>query len=87
MPEISSFYGIRITMFYDDHNPPHFHAKYNGYEAIIEIEDAVVKKGALPSKQIKLVLAWCILHQDELLDNWARTKNNQQPVLIAPLTK
>ena len=30
MPEISLFYGIRVTMYYDDHNPPHFHAEYNG---------------------------------------------------------
>jgi hypothetical protein len=37
MPEISLFYGIRVTMYYDDHNPPHFHAEYNGNKAIIEI--------------------------------------------------
>lgn len=36
MPEISLFYGIRVTMYYDDHNPPHFHAEYNGNKAIIE---------------------------------------------------
>ena len=28
MPEISLFYGIRITMYWSDHNPPHFHAEY-----------------------------------------------------------
>ena len=38
MPEISLFYGIRVTMYYDDHNPPHFHAEYNGNKAIIRIK-------------------------------------------------
>lgn len=38
MPEISLFYGIRITMYYDDHNPLHFHAEYNGNKAIIDIK-------------------------------------------------
>lgn len=37
MPEISLFYGIRVTMYYDDHNPPHFHAEYNDKKAVIEI--------------------------------------------------
>lgn len=40
MPEISLFYGIRVTMYYDDHNPPHFHAEYNENKAIIEIDTA-----------------------------------------------
>ena len=70
MPEISLFYGIRVTMYYDDHNPPHFHAEYNGNKAIVEIDGVRVIKGALPSKQLKLILAWCVLHQDELMQNW-----------------
>lgn len=40
MPEISLFYGIRVTMYYEDHNPPHFHAEYNGNKAIVDINDA-----------------------------------------------
>ncbi len=66
MPEIALFFGIRVTMYYDDHNPPHFHAEYNGNKALVEINEARVIKGALPSKQLKLILAWCVLHQDEL---------------------
>lgn len=57
IPEISLFYGIRITMYYDDHNPPHFHVEYNGYKAIIGIDEARVFKGELPSRQLKLILA------------------------------
>lgn len=49
MLEISLFYGIRVTMYYDDHNPPHFHAEYNSHKSIIEIENVRCIKGALPS--------------------------------------
>ena len=66
MPEISLFYGIRVTMYYEDHNPPHFHAEYNGNKAIVDIIEARVIKGALPSRQLKLILAWCVIHQDEM---------------------
>lgn len=61
MPEISLYYGIRVTMYYNDHNPPHFHAEYNGNKAIIEINHVRMIKGTLPSRQLKLILAWCVL--------------------------
>ncbi|MDO4648206.1 MAG: DUF4160 domain-containing protein [Eubacteriales bacterium] len=85
MPEISVFHGIRITMYYDDHNPPHFHAEYNNHTALIEIETASCIKGALPSKQLKLVLAWCVLHQQELLQNWARSQDGEALEKISPI--
>ena len=77
MPEISLFYGIRVTMYYEDHNPPHFHAEYNGQKAIIDINEARVIKGALPSRQLKLILAWCVIHQDELMQNWELARDHQ----------
>lgn len=49
MPEISAFHGIRCTMYYDDYNPPHFHVEYAGNKALIDIKNAVVLRGALPS--------------------------------------
>lgn len=55
MPEIALFFGIRVTMYYDDHNPLHFHAEYNGNKALVEINEARIMKGALPSRQLKLV--------------------------------
>lgn len=85
MPEISLFYGIRVTMYYDDHNPPHFHAEYNGNKALIEIDKARVIKGALPSRQLKLILAWCVLHQDELMQNWELSKDGKPLNRINPL--
>ena len=69
MPEISLFYGIRVTMYNDDHNPSYFHEEYNGNKAIVEIEGARVIKGTFPSRQLKLILAWYVLHQDELMQN------------------
>lgn len=85
MPEISLFYGIRITMYYDDHNPPHFHAEYNGNKALIDIVRIQVNKGSLPSKQLKIVLAWCAIHQDELMQNWELAKDDKPLNNIAPL--
>lgn len=85
MPEISLFYGIRVTMYYDDHNPPHFHVEYAGNKAIIDILNASVMRGALPNKQLKLVLAWCVLHQDELMQNWKLSKQSLPLNRINPL--
>ena len=85
MPLIALIYGIRVTMDYDDNNPPHFHAEYNGYSALIEISKARVIKGNLPSRQLKLILAWCVLHQDELMQNWELTKDDKELNKINPL--
>ena len=85
MPEISRFFGIRITMYYQDHVPPHFHAEYGGYKALVDIDRARIIRGALPSNQLKLVLAWAVLHRDELLDNWERTQQSAPLKQILPL--
>lgn len=85
MPPIALFYGIRITMYYDDHYPPHFHAEYNGNKALVNINEARVIKGALPSRQLKLVLAWTVLHQDELMQNWELAKDGQPLIVIDSL--
>ena len=85
MPEISLFFGIRVTINYNDHVPPHFHAEYNGQKAIIDINEARVIKGALPSRQLKLILAWCVIHQDELMQNWELSKDGLPLNRINPL--
>lgn len=56
MPEISRFFGIIIAMFFDDHNPPHFHARYGGYNAVIRIGDFAVMEGNLPPRALGLVI-------------------------------
>ncbi len=85
MPEIALFLGIRITMYYDDHNPPHFHAEYAGRKAVFDIENGCVISGALPNRQLKFVLAWSEMHKDELMQNWELAKAGQPLVPIAPL--
>ena len=84
MPEISSFYGIVIYMYMSEHNPPHCHVKYQGYEAIITIKDGVVT-GSLPRRALRLVFEWLDQHQDELLANWECLGKSEEPIKIDPL--
>ncbi len=85
MPQISLFRGIRITMYYSDHNPPHFHVEYAGQKCLVDIQNGWVIEGALPARQLKLVLAWNELHQDELMQNWELAKQSKPLLQIAPL--
>jgi len=84
MPEISRFYGIIIYMFFEDHNPPHFHLKYQNFEATINIEDGIVK-GELPRRALNLTYEWLDLHKDELLENWLLLKQRKAVKRIEPL--
>lgn len=85
MPEISLFYGIRITMFYDDHNPPHFHAEYAGHKALVNIQEGYIMRGSLPNRQLRFVLAWNEMHKDELMQNWELAKDQQPLNHVSPL--
>lgn len=87
MPEISLFFGIRITINFDDHNPPHFHAKYADSECCVNILDCAVMSGSLPRKQLRLVVAWAEIHKDELMQDWELARNGESPLKrIAPLS-
>lgn len=85
MPEISRFFGIVIAMFFDDHNPPHFHAKYGSYSAAIRIEDFAVLEGYLPPKALGLVMEWTDIHKEELLKDWELAKDQKPLFPIEPL--
>lgn len=85
MPEISRFYGIIIAMFYEDHNPPHFHARYNGAQAVIKIDDFTVLEGFLPPRALGLVVEWAARHRTELMNNWESMVKTQPLGKIAPL--
>jgi len=65
-PRISRFFGIVITMYYDDHPPPHFHVRYGEHRAILEIEPVAVIAGSLPPRALGLVSEWATVHRDEL---------------------
>jgi len=85
MPEIARFYGIVIKMFYEDHNPPHFHAIYGEYEVLIDISTLAVFAGNLPPRALGLVIEWATQHQDELLNNWERARVQESLSKIEPL--
>lgn len=86
-PNISSFEGINIFMQWNDHTPPHFHAVYGEFEAIIDIKNCAVLAGILPKSKLKLVLAWCVLHREELLVNWELAMEGKPLQRINPLRR
>lgn len=85
MSTISRFFGIIISMYWDEHNPPHFHVRYGDFKCSIGITDITVIAGELPKKQERLVLAWAEIHQKELLQNWELCQSDKQPMRIEPL--
>lgn len=85
MPEISRFFGIVIKMFWDDHNPPHFHAFYAGEEVLIDINNLSVFAGHLSPRALGLVIEWATLHQKELLADWHRAETQRPLASIEPL--
>lgn len=85
MPEICRFFGLIIAMFFDDHNPPHFHARYGSQTVTIEIRSLRVLEGRIPPRALGLVMEWALEHQEELLEDWELARNNQPPKKIAPL--
>jgi hypothetical protein len=85
VPEISRFFGIVIKMFFDDHNPPHFHAEYADTVVLIDIRTLSVFSGRLPPRAMGLVIEWATLHQQELLADWHRAQAQQELRRIAPL--
>jgi len=87
LPTISMFYGIIVRMYFapGEHNPPHFHVYYNEYKGTVDINNCEFIEGNLPTKQLKLTLAWAELHKEELLANWDLVMNGEQPFKIQPL--
>ena len=85
MPIISEFFGIKIQMFWDEHMLPHFHADYNGNKVMVDIQKGTVIKGAFPFKQLKLILAWCEIHREDLMKNWELGMNEMSFIKIEPL--
>ena len=85
MPTISTFYGILIRMFFNDHAPPHFHVTYAEHEATVDIAALTISTVRLPRRAQQLVLDWAELHQTALLEDWQLCMNKQQPKPIPPL--
>jgi hypothetical protein len=82
---VSRFYGVLIYQYPNDHNPPHFHAKYAGADVAIEIANLQVLVGQIPARAMSLVREWVALHQQELIDNWNNLRAGQNAAPIEPL--
>ncbi len=85
MPELSHFLGISILMYFDDHNPPHFHVRYNDDRAIISISELKLLEGHLPARILGLVIEWAEMHKEKLMQNWDLVKTTGKFFKIDPL--
>lgn len=82
MPEICRFLGIVISMYFDEHNPPHFHVCYNEYRAVVSIRNLNILAGHLPAKVRGLVEEWAEQHQEELLKMWENKEFHKVDPLV-----
>ncbi len=85
MPEVSRFFGIIIRMFYDEHNPPHFHAEYSGKKAVFDFQGNIMKGNLSSRTATKLVREWIDLHFSELEEDWKLARENLELKKIDPL--
>jgi hypothetical protein len=85
VPEISRFFGIVVSMYFDDHSPPHLHASYGADRVRIAIETMEVLSGALPPRALALLVEWMAMHRTELDQDWARARSGRPLVRIEPL--
>jgi hypothetical protein len=85
VPRLIEFYEIVIYMYFQDHNPPHFHAIYAEHEALIRIDNGDVIRGRLPRTAGNLVEEWRRLHVDDLVANWQRAQEPAALSSIEPL--
>ena len=88
MATLSMFYGIIISMFYGDnkqHKLPHIHARCQDMKAVFSIPDGEMIGGILPPKKVKLVQAWIIMHEEDLMANWELATSESNIFRIEPL--
>ena len=85
MPKLCTFLGISIYMYFDEHNPPHFHARYDGVKGSFQVSPLKYYEGKLPPRIVGLVMEWAELHKEELLDNWYNMKETGKYKKINPL--
>lgn len=84
MPILSRFFGIVIFMFWREHNPPHFHAKYADEEVVIEIANGTVN-GSMSKRALTLVQEWREMHKEELMRDWKLAEQKKALFPIKPL--
>jgi hypothetical protein len=84
MPEISRFLGIVVQMYFEDHLPPHFHARYGEFRVKVFLSSGIVE-GRFPPRALKHLLEWYDLHRAELEQDWLLASDGEVPLPIAPL--
>ena len=87
MPELSRFEGIVIKLLYSDnsqHNKPHVHVYYGEYEASVGV-DGELLAGNMPVRQLKMVVGWLALHEEEVYKAWNNAVKGEAFNTIAPL--
>ena len=84
MPEISRFLGIIISIYYNEHNPPHFHAEYGEFQITVEIESGIVN-GKFPRRAMSAVLEWYTIYKEELMQDWELSVKGKPLKKIKPL--
>jgi hypothetical protein len=85
VPTISRFFGLIVAMYFDDHGHPHFHVRHAEGPATIRIDVVEVIDSTLPTRQLRIALAWAELHQSELLENGRRARAGETLKEIDPL--
>ena len=85
MPIISKFFGIIIRMFYDEHNPPHLHAEYQGNKAVFDFQGNMIKGDLRSRTAIKLVREWVDINLSDLEEDWQLARERKEMKKINPL--
>lgn len=85
MPYVSMFFGIIIRMFYSEHNPPHFHAEYQGTEGVFNFEGEMLRGSIKSHTALKLIKEWALLRKNELEENWRNITEKVAINKIEPL--
>ena len=84
MPIICRFYGIIVMLYWRDHSPPHFHARYGEHEVEMNIQDGLFR-GSMPRRALTMIQAWRKTHVEELLSDWALAQSGEPLTAIEPL--
>lgn len=85
MPYVSMFFGILIRMFYNEHNPPHFHAEYQGTEGIFNFYGEMIQGNIKSRTALALIREWALLRKKELEQNWVNILDKTIINRIEPL--
>jgi hypothetical protein len=85
MPRISAFFGIIIWMYYDEHNPPHLHAEFQGNWAVLDFQGSIIKGDLRSRTALRLVRDWIDLHVLELQEDWELARAGRDLREIEPL--